>query len=246
MTQKLTALFAHGGGRGGGGGGVPEFVFPVAVLGVFVLVAAVAWYLHHHWEKKRTEAMKQFADEMSFDFIGAPNSGMFGEVGGLHLFEQGHSKRFGNLMRGEANGMEVRLFDYWYTTGSGKHRHTHVQTVLCFLLPGEPLPAFSMRPQNFFHTIGMWFGYQDINFESHPKFSGYYLLRGGDESAVRMLFTTTALDHFEAVKGVCVEGGGEVLVYYRAAKRLDPKNLRSLMEEGFQALAALRPADRTA
>jgi hypothetical protein len=223
---------------------VGDLLFPIGIFAGFGVLVIVFLYLNHLWEKKRTAAMKEFAEEMGFDFVGLPDSGMLGEVGGLFLFEQGHSKRFGNLMRGEANGLELRLFDYWYTTGSGKHKSTHVQTVLCFLLPEGRLPAFSMRPQNFFHKIGTWFGYQDINFESHPKFSDYYLLRGNAEDAVRQLFTPAALDHFETVKGACVEGGGDVLVYYRAAKRLDPKNLRSLMEEGFQALAALRPEAR--
>lgn len=234
------ALVAHGGGGNRAGFGW-EFLFPILFFGGFAAIAILVFYLNYLWEKKRTEAMKQVADEMGFDFVGSPDSSMFAEVGGLYLFEQGHSKRFGNLMSGEANGMELRLFDYWYTTGSGKSKSTHVQTVVCFLLYNAGLPPFSMRPQNFFHTIGTWFGYQDINFESHPQFSSYYLLRGNNEEAVRQLFTQQALDHFETIKGTCVEGGGDVLVCYRAAKRTDPKELRTLMEEGFKALAALRP-----
>lgn len=218
-----------------------DFLFPCGFFLIFVLIGLLVVYLNYLWEKKRTEAMQQFADEMGFDFVASPDSGLFGEVGGLYLFEQGHSKRFGNLMRGEAGAMEVRLFDYSYTTGSGKNKSTRSQTVLCFLLTGAPLPTFSLRPQHFFHSIGTWFGYQDINFDSHPKFSNNYLLRGNDEDAVRSLFTEEALDHFESVNGVCVEGGGDVMVYYRAGKRIDPKELQSLMEEGFRALTVLRP-----
>src|SRR5262245_9990233 len=170
-------VFAHGGGGGGG------LLLPLGLFTAFGAVAIVVWYLHYLWEKRRTEAMRHFAEEMGFDFSAEPDPSFIAEVARLHLFDRGHSKRFGNLMRGEANGLEVRLFDYWYRTGSGKSKSTHVQTVLCFLLPGEPLPSFSMRPQNFFHVIGTWFGYQDINFEEHPKFSGKYLLRGEDEEA---------------------------------------------------------------
>jgi hypothetical protein len=46
------------------------------------------------------------------------------------------------------------------------------------------MPHFALRPEKAWHKIGSWFGHQDIDFDSHPRFSSTYLLRGGDESAI--------------------------------------------------------------
>jgi hypothetical protein len=40
-------------------------------------------------------------------------------------------------------------------------------------------------------------GYQDIDFESHSRFSSSYLLRGPNEAAIRAEFSPNILDYFE-------------------------------------------------
>jgi hypothetical protein len=126
-------------------------------------------------------------------------------------------------------------------TGGGKSSHTWAQTVVCFQLARDVLPHFELRPESVFHRIGAWFGYQDINFESHPKFSQKYLLRGGDEQAVRDLFTDDILEWFEGTNGVSVEGRGDRLLFYRQANRADPELIRRLLQEGFEVLSLFVP-----
>jgi hypothetical protein len=45
---------------------------------------------------------------------------------------------------------------------------------------------------------------------------------------------------FERTLGVCVEGDGDRLIYYRTGKRVEPTNIRSLMDEGFQVYLGFR------
>jgi hypothetical protein len=210
---------------------------------VFVLVFALAGvfaYLAHRWEKQRMEAWRQAADEMGFDFAASPGEGILSRFPGLHLFSQGRSRKVKNVLRGKAGGLEVSIFDYSYVIGSGKNRQTFNQTVLAFEIDDTHLPTFSLRPEQWFHKVGQWFGYRDIDFESHPRFSKTYLLRGEDEEAVRQVFPDHVLEYYEECPNVCTEGCGGRLVYYRTTRRVDPKEVRTFLEEGFRVLALFR------
>ena len=113
------------------------------------------------------------------------------------LFSQGRSKRISNLIHGDTDEVALGIFDYRYTTGSGKNSHTYRQTVVCFRSPTSNLPQFALKPQSFLHAVGKLFGYQDIDFQSHPKFSKAFILRGTSETAVRKLFTADLLSFLE-------------------------------------------------
>jgi hypothetical protein len=213
------------------------FVFFGGILLLVVVVAVLAVRA----ERKRTEALRRVADEMGFEFSADPPAGFVSRYPGFHLFSQGRRPDVRNLLRGRAGGLEVSIFDYAYVTGSGKNRHTWRQTVLAFEIDDADLPAFSLRPEMWFHKVGQWLGYKDIDFESHPTFSKKYLLRSGEEEAVRALFNDHVLEYYEANPNVCTEGCGGRLVYYRAQKRVDPAEVRSFLEEGFRVLALFRP-----
>jgi hypothetical protein len=217
-----------------------DLIFPAIVVGVLVLVGGII-YGSYVAEKKRAEAFQRVAGEMGFDFLPKGDATFFQSLSGFHLFSQGHSKRHSNLMRGRTQDLEVAIFDYRYVTGSGKHSHTWNHTVIAFRFEGAALPDFSLRPESFGHRIEAWFGRQDIDFETHARFSRQYLLRGTQESAIRELFSPTVLDFFEQKPGLSTEGGGNMLLFYRHAKRVRPDAIRTLMEEGFGVLTLFRP-----
>jgi hypothetical protein len=221
----------------------PDVLIPILILVTIGLVVVGILIVAYLWEKKRTEAMGRVAEELGFEFLPKGAPGLFKELQRFNLFMQGHSKRLYNLMRGVANDLEVAVFDYNYTIGAGKHQQVVSQTVVCFRLARGNLPAFSLRPETFWHKIGQWFGYQDINFESHPKFSGKYLLRGTDEAAIREVFADHVLSYYEeAGTNLCTEGNGDVLLFHRQGRRIDPKDVRGLLEDGFLVLGLFQPA----
>jgi hypothetical protein len=131
----------------------------------------------------------------------------------------------------------VTIFDHKYVTGGGKSSHTWNHSVVCFRFEGTELPSFSLRPENIWHKIGSWLGYQDIDFDSHPVFSSNYLLRGGDEDAIRMLFTDPVLEFYEQNPGLSTEGSGNILLFYRHSVRVGPQGIRPFMEEGLKVLS---------
>ena len=210
-----------------------------------ILVAAATFigllvYLHFQHEKKRGEAMLTLANDLGLQFQPERFAQIESAVSNLRLFNQGHSKNFKNMLLGDTDEVDIAIFDYKYTVGHGKHAHTHQQSVMFFQSKELSLPKFELRPEGMFHKIGQAFGYQDIDFDTHPAFSKAFLLRGEDEVSIRQLFRPHVLDFFEGQTKISLEGDGDRFVFFRQGKRLKPDEIRGLMTEGFRVHKVLR------
>lgn len=213
---------------------------PFAVfVGVFALAVGVS-IRQGVLARRRTEQLGQVAVELGFEFLPGGDQRLLGELEPFHLFSQGRAKTLWNLMRGSDGMLEIASFDYRYTVGSGKSRRVLAQSVVCLTCSGGTLPRFCLRPENLWHKIGTIFGYQDIDFPDHPSFSQKYLLRGGDETAIRAVFTRDVLEFFERRPPFSAEAGGSRLIIYRELKLVPPEQLRDFLEEGLQTLRQFR------
>lgn len=216
-----------------------ETLVPIlAVAAVLALIGGI-FVVSSRLEKQRTEALAAACQAMGFTFEPDGDLETMKGFGDLPLYGHGHSKKMRNVMTGRAGERDVKLFDYRYTTGSGKNSHTWSQTVALFPRGGEGLPDFLLAPENIFHKIGQVFGYQDIDFDSSPEFSSHYLLRGPDEMAIRSAFGAEALGYFAQERGWHVEVAGGNVGIYRSDKRCKPEDLRSFLEEAKAVLRAL-------
>lgn len=211
------------------------------VTGSIVLVVLIIM-LVRHFEKKRTEALRAAAREMNLEFSRLPEPQLLPSLSAFPLFSHGHSKKALNVMQGAADEIEITLFDYRYTTGGGKSQHTHNQTVVLLKSSLLDVPPFSLKPQNVFHKIGKAFGYQDIDFDSHPLFSEKYLLRSTDELVVRECFTDDILDYYEQRPGLSTEAGGDRLIFFRSSKKVKPEDLPSFLKNGFHIYTLFKRA----
>lgn len=216
----------------------------VLIAGSTIVVVGLIIFIFHRAEKKRTAQTEELASELGLDFHPKGDPTVQGTFGELRLFNHGHSRKFANMLTGEASGVEICIFDYRYTTGGGKHQHVHSQTVIGFRSELLSLPEFELRPEGMFHKIGQAFGYGDIDFDTHPLFSKKYLLRGPNEPDIRDLFEPEKLEFFEdfGKKLVSVEAGHNRLIFFRAGKRLKPEQIRDFMEEGFRMYALFKEA----
>jgi hypothetical protein len=214
---------------------------PFLIGGIIVLLAVIgsAIYVVHQAALRRTEQLKEMAGRMNFTFTPEAESNLLQELSQFHLFKQGRSKKIRNVLTGQAGDMEVRLFDYQFTTGSGQHSSTHHQTVMLFESQKLQFADFELRPEHLFHKIGGAFGYQDIDFDDSPEFSKQYLLRGPDERAVRDVFQRPIRKHLEGQRRVSAEGAGGRLVFYRMGKRVKPEELREFIKDGVQLLTLM-------
>lgn len=141
------------------------------------------------------------------------------------LLGEGRSFGFTNIIYRTSGEGGTAVFDYSYTVGSGKNSRSYVQTVALFRDMGVPWPEFQASPENFAHKLVSLFGYQDIDFDDSPDFSGRYLLRGPDESGIRMLFDRGLRDILSAHKGISVQTRGKALLVFRHGRRVSPRSI---------------------
>jgi hypothetical protein len=205
----------------------------IALVGTIIVVA-------HQMEKKRAEALQAAASSMRFTFSRKAEPGFLERLKQFHLFSQGHSKKITNVLRGQAGDLDVSVFEYAYRTGGGQHSHHWSQTVILFESDDMGLPQFTLRPENVFHKIGQVFGYQDIDFDSHPEFSKRYLLKGENEESVRWLFGDDALSFYEADRKLSTEASGRQLIHYRSDKKVKPELIQEFITQGVRVLTLLR------
>jgi hypothetical protein len=210
------------------------------LLSAFVLLIGGPIAYFYRQRRRRTEGMRQAAAELGLDFLPGSPSDPAAEFSRFHLFSEGRHRRVSNRMRGDTGGVDVEVFDYEYTFGTEESLESPRQTVLCFRVPGLELPRFTLRPKKVLHKVAALFGYQDLAIPGHPEFARNYLLRGPDEAALRGLFYEGLVAYYDARPGLSTEGCGDLLVYYRAARLVDPGALRAFLGEGLGLLALFR------
>lgn len=207
-----------------------EPILAIAACIAFIgAIAYVAWLM----EKKRTEAMTAWAQSHGYVFEG-PAPQLLAELSDFKLFNQGRSRAAKNLMRVSKEVGAVRVCDYQYTTGSGKHSHTHRQTVCVMTTPGRGAPHFFVRRQNrLFDALGKLFGGQDINFDDDEAFSKAFVLQtSGVEAQVRHFISPRLREALTrlADKNVVLEVAGETMVFH-LARRLKPEEIEGLVAD---------------
>jgi hypothetical protein len=209
-----------------------SILFIFLIIGVIVVVAVYSWQK----EKERTRVLQATATQLGWSFAASAPLNMIAGLERFALFNSGQGRRITNFMYGEASGTKAAVFDYAYTTGSGKNRQTHYQSVV-YLEPGNlSLPYFSLRPEGLLSKIFTAFGYQDIDFGQRPEFSRQYILRGQDEQAIRRTFNDRLLAFYESYPGTSTDGGGNQLFVYRGGYRFQPQEIQSYVGLGLEVL----------
>jgi hypothetical protein len=211
------------------------FVFVFAIIGLIVFLVIYA----NKKEKERTLALQGVAAQLGWSFAPTAPMNMIAGLDRFALFTQGHSRQVKNFMYGEAQGVKAAVFDYIYVTGSGKHRHTHSQTVVYLEPANLNLPVFALRPESFVIKMLTAFGYQDIDFGQRPEFSRQYILRGQDEPAIRQTFNDRVLSFYESYSGTCTDAGGNQILLFRAGHRFPPQEIESYVGLALQLLNLL-------
>lgn len=208
-------------------------------IGVGVLIVGLVLYVVAVTERRRRAGLAAFAAQYGYDFDPQAEGVLQREFTGFPLFSRGHSRRAANLLHGGRRESELLIFDYRYTTGGGKHQHTHQQTVVAFELDKQALPQFEVRPENILHKIGQAFGYQDFDFIEYPDFSARYLVRGREEMAVRHVLCDALITALQSAGDICLEGGGAWLIVYRSGRRVPVERLAAFIDEATTLRSAL-------
>ena len=201
------------------------------ILGAMLIIGGIVWGI----DRWRTQIIQSVADEWGYEYYQNGRQRLPLAVSQSNLFSRGRNGRLRHLIQREQSEVTVSIGEYGYTTGSGKNKKRHRQTVVFIESPKLSLPQFLLLPENILHKIGKIFGFQDIDFSSHPTFSKRYLLQGQDESSIRSSFHEGVLDFFEGRKQrVCVEGAGSMLMYYYAGRLHNPRKWQQIIAIAFK------------
>lgn len=214
-----------------------------ALLLVAALAGGLYWVIQQ--DRKRTHALQAAAERLGLGFRAEAETFAVPAMSQFELFGQGRRHRVRNLVSGTHQGHEVALFDFSYVVGRGRSRQRVSQTVLYVRVPGMQLPRFALRPEHILHRIGGRFGYQDIDLDNDPVFSGQYLLRGADEAAIRALFGAGLRDFYDRIPGACTEGAGPDFIFWYDATALKADEVAGVLDLGVELAGRLHAAAGT-
>jgi hypothetical protein len=209
-------------------------------LGVLATFGVLVWLLRK-LEKERTVKISQLAAGLGLEFHPLGDIALQQRLGKLHLFNIGHSRELINLVTGEKDDCRISIFDYHYSTFSGKGRSETKLTVVALESPRLRIPAFTLRPEFSLDKIGGRIGLQDIDFEDNVSFSQGYVLKSSDEGETRKLFNRALQDFFvQQSPGCCVEAIDGTIVYYNILRsgRINrkPEDYPRLLDEAYRLL----------
>ena len=205
----------------------------------FALFAGGAMWYSHRTAKKRREAFIETAQEMGLQSSPDGDSELMDRFSGFKLFSRGRARRMKNVVQGDSGEVKIAIFDYQYTTGSGKQTRTHYQSVVSLQSHEIQCPDFTMRPEGMLDKIGGAIGLQDIDFDSHPNFSKMFVLKSSNEPAIREYFQPALLEFFETKKGISVEAGHGALFFYRPSKKIKPEEIKDYLGQAYEVYGAM-------
>ncbi|HCC47453.1 MAG TPA: hypothetical protein DEQ38_04965 [Elusimicrobia bacterium] len=207
---------------------------PIAIfLGSAAVIIALALYFK--WRRKKD--LEQLAVSMGLLFSPEGPWPHELEATGLELFRMGRSRKATNLIKFSASGGNISVFDYRYTTGSGKNSHSHTFTLALIEGVRPQVPQFELKPESFIYKIGEAIGFKDIDLPAFPEFSDKYRLTGPDEAAVHMFFTPNRAAWFERTPGLRVQGAPGHVVFFKRDGQLPVNAWQGFIEEA-KAFAA--------
>jgi hypothetical protein len=207
----------------------------VAISG-FILLIVFIFAISTYFEKKRTKAIEAFARRIGFSFFLRAPAELEDKTARFKLFSCGHGRIFRNVVSQQNKGTVIYQFDYSYTVGSGKNSSTYRQTVTLFELNQLNIPDFIMGPESIFHKLGELFKIFDIDFPEYPEFSRKYLLKGGNEDAIRALFKDEILKFFTSNLDYNIEGSASLLLVYSENRRLSPEDMEEALKKRVEIL----------
>ena len=119
-----------------------------------------------------------------------------------------------NVLTGKMNGRNILVSDQIYSTGSGKNRTTHEQTLVGIELSEAQFPFMCLYPEGFMDKVFDGLTKYDIDFPNRPHFSQKYVLYGQNENQIRAFFDDRILAFYEQQPTFTTVCGGKYLVIY--------------------------------
>ena len=192
----------------------PAFIILPVVA--FIVITAITTII---LEKKRKEALAQVAGSMGFMYSEKAPEDFLKKLQKDFKFLRKRSSKIFNFIEGRQRGIKWKIFDFRYTTSSGKSSNTHNQTIALAITEKEYLPI-SIHPR----TFGLAFvvSGNEVKFEE-GEFSKKYIVFG-DIQAKSVLTAEFRNQLANEEKKYSIEILGNKVAFYRKNRRIKPAN----------------------
>lgn len=190
-------------------------------------------------EKKRRTAIESAAASLGLAFTADLPGQDKALLDKFNLAQHGNNRTASLATVADSGELRLVMFDYQYTTGSGKNKQTPCYSVVLATSRDLKLPQFTLTPESFLHRLGDFLGYKDIDFDEDLKFSDQFQLKGADEEAIRQFFNSERRAALVTLGKISIETQGASFLFYRMGRQRDAAHLSSMIEEGFSIYAKL-------
>jgi hypothetical protein len=203
----------------------------LALIVAAAILAPVVWYVAT-LQGRRARAYAAFAAASGYQYVFNRPGEQEKYEAMLPLFNQGYSRHWRHEISGTFNGMAFTAFEYVYTISAGRSTSTISQSLIKWESATAMLPQFTLGPESFFSRIGQALGSPDIDFPEDEAFSRSYVLKGGDESAVRTLFTQALRAELAGRPGQHAAGAGRILFWWQNGSLATPAWFGDFLSSG--------------
>jgi hypothetical protein len=236
---QLVLLFANGPFA------MPELHHVVLFVVCFAGLTAFAVLFHRldfAEQKRRCEEVKLFAAKVGFEYAESDRR-LLKELGALSLFSWRLNRQLRNVIRKRSGQLEVLLFDYSFPDRvASDEAYICTQTVICFRLQGQAVPAFRLVPDGFVMSLPSLIGFRGITFTEDPEFKYMYALRGNDEAAIRTTFNETVRQWFTAHEPIEMESSGDAIIFCRKREILADEKIGTRLAEACEVVELMIPS----
>jgi len=186
----------------------------------------------------RVRQLEKIAKKTDFSFTTKDEFGVINLLKDFRLFQIGGSKRIVNILRDKTNLQEAdfRVFDYQYTISDGDNALNFPQTVFFGKSKNLALPSFSLKSPQFFHKMGNYMDFEDIDEEEPPLFSQQDWLEGGKNWTIRESMSEELVRFFTTEPDWNVEGLNYFMIFYKRNKVLKTTEILDFFEKGKQIM----------
>lgn len=201
-----------------------DALIPILVVAVVIgLLAASVWL-----DRKRRAHLQGAARDLGLAFDPAARSDLHRRY--AHgLFDRGRSRRASNTLHGVAklagHACPVRMGDYRFTTGSGKHRKTHRYSYCLVDLPWVGTPNLVVRTEDLGDKLMGGLGFDDIDFESE-EFSRSFWVTSTDRKYAYDVIHPRMMEFLMRTDGFDIEILNDVCLLTRGSGRWPPETFR--------------------
>lgn len=212
---------------------IPFVIFPL----IFGLALFFAW-LSKRAREKRKQDIQTIAGELGLEFLQVRPGEFDGRITKYKLIHYGRNRQSSNFVTAKTDELSLVIFDHEYTSGQGKSKKVHRQSVAWVISQQLKLPTFVLSPESWFDRLSNLFTKKDIDIAQDPEFSKAFVLLGESEDSIREFFNSDRREALLKIKMPTIEAFTGEFMFYRPGKRVAPAELKDLMSEAFSLYQA--------